>query len=61
MVSQLTTQLLSPVSLKAFIPLNSGIDQMYTAIVRSHLDYCDIIYHIPCLNSLINLVINLLI
>ena len=23
------------------------LDQMYKALVRSHLDYCDIIYHIP--------------
>ena len=23
------------------------VDQMYKALVRSHLDYCDIIYHIP--------------
>ena len=23
------------------------LDQMYTALVRSHLDYCDIIYHFP--------------
>ena len=23
------------------------LDQMYKAFVRSHLDYCDIIYHIP--------------
>ena len=24
---------------------------MYKALVHSHLDYCDIIYHIPALNS----------
>ena len=23
------------------------LDQMYKALVRSHLDYCDIVYHIP--------------
>ena len=28
--------------------------QMYKALVRSHLDYCDTIYHIPALNSQIN-------
>ena len=27
---------------------------MYKALVRSHLDYCDIIYHIPASNSQIN-------
>ena len=29
-----------------FLPLET-LDQMYKALVRSHLDYCDIIYHIP--------------
>ena len=28
-----------------FLPLKS-LDQMYKAIVRSHLDYCDVIYHL---------------
>ena len=28
------------------LPLKT-LDQMYKALVRSHLDYCDIIYHIP--------------
>ena len=32
--------------LSKFLPLKS-LDQMYKAHVRSHLDYCDIIYHIP--------------
>ena len=32
---------------------------MYKALVRSHLDYCDIIYHIPALNSHNNLGITL--
>ena len=32
--------------LSRFLPLKS-LDQMYKALVRSHLDYCDIIYHIP--------------
>ena len=29
-----------------YLPLKT-LDQMYKALVRSHLDYCDIIYHIP--------------
>ena len=32
--------------LSKLLPLKS-LDQMYKALVRSHLDYCDIIYHIP--------------
>ena len=28
---------------------------MYKALARSHLDYCDTIYHIPASNSQINL------
>ena len=32
--------------LSKFLPLET-LDQMYKALVRSHLDYCDIIYHIP--------------
>ena len=32
--------------LSSFLPLNT-LDQMYKTLVRSHLDYCDIIYHIP--------------
>ena len=32
--------------LSRFLPLKT-LDQMYKALVRSHLDYCDIIYHIP--------------
>ncbi|MEO1917916.1 MAG: reverse transcriptase family protein, partial [Candidatus Thioglobus sp.] len=32
--------------LSKFLPLKS-LDQMYKALVRPHLDYCDIIYHIP--------------
>ena len=27
------------------------LDQMYKARVRPHLDYCDVIYHIPSLRS----------
>ena len=29
-----------------FLPRKT-LDQMYKALVRSHLDYCDIIYRIP--------------
>ena len=36
--------------LSKFLPQKT-LDQMYKALVRSHLDYCDIIYHIPALNS----------
>ena len=32
--------------LSKFLPLKT-LDQIYKAFVRSHLDYCDIIYHIP--------------
>ena len=36
--------------LSNFLPLKT-LDQMYKAFVRSHLDYCDIIYHIsPTIN-----------
>ena len=32
--------------LSIFLPRKT-LDQMYKALVRSHLDYCDIIYHMP--------------
>ena len=32
--------------LSKFLPLRT-LDQMYKALVRSHLDYCDIFYHLP--------------
>ena len=32
---------------------------MYKALIRSHLDYCDIIYHIPVLYSQNNLGVTL--
>jgi hypothetical protein len=32
--------------LSKFLPLKT-LNQMYKALVRPHLDYCDIIYHIP--------------
>ena len=34
--------------LSRFLPLKT-LDHMYKALVRSHLDYCDIIYHTPAL------------
>ena len=36
--------------LSIFLPRKT-LDQMYKALVRSHLDYCDIIYHIPSLQT----------
>ena len=36
--------------LSKFLPLKT-LDQMYKALVRSHLDYCGIIYHTPTLNT----------
>ena len=27
------------------------LDQMFNALIRSHLDYCDIIYHIPSVQT----------
>ena len=41
-----------------FLPLKFP-DQMYEAVVRSHLDYCKTIYHIPALNSQTNLSVTL--
>ena len=32
--------------LSQFSPIKT-LEQMYKALVRSHLDYCDTIYHIP--------------
>ena len=44
--------------LPKFLPIKTRT-QMYKALVRSHLDYCDTIYHIPALNSQINLGVTL--
>ena len=44
--------------LSSFLPLKT-LDQMCKALVRSHLDYCDTIYHIPALNNQINLGVTL--
>ena len=40
--------------LSKFLPLKT-LDQMYKALVRSHLDYCGTIDHIPALTSQTNL------
>ena len=39
--------------LSKFLPIKT-LDQMYKALVRSRLDYCDTIHHIPALNSQID-------
>ena len=44
--------------LSKFVPIKI-LDQMYKALVRPHLDYCDTIYHMPALNSQINLGVTL--
>ena len=44
--------------LSSFLPLKT-LDQMYKALVRSHLDYCNTIYHMPALNNQINLGVTL--
>ena len=36
--------------LSKFLPLKT-LDQMYKALVHPHLDYCDIIYHIPSVSN----------
>ena len=36
--------------LSTFLPRKT-LDQMYKALVRSHLDYCDILYHIPSVQT----------
>ena len=36
--------------LSKFLPIKT-LDQMYKALVRSHLDFCDTIYHIPASNT----------
>jgi len=45
--------------LSRFLPLKT-LCQMYKALVRSHLDYCDIIYHIPPKDTQFGLVLNAL-
>ena len=36
--------------LSIYLP-SKTLDQMYKALVRSHLDYCDIMYHIPSVHT----------
>ena len=36
--------------LRPYLPVNS-LDQIYKMHVRSHLDYCDFIFHLPSLNT----------
>ena len=36
--------------LQSYLP-TSALDQIYKMCVRSHLDYCDFIFHIPALNN----------
>ena len=45
--------------LSRFLPLKT-LCQMYKALVRSHLDYCDIIYHIPPRDTQFGVVLNAL-
>ena len=44
--------------LSKFLPMKT-LYQMYKALGRSHLDYCDTIYHIPASKSQINLGVTL--
>ena len=43
--------------LSRFLPLKT-LDQMYKALVRPHLDYCDVIYHIPPKQDKFGVVLN---
>ena len=36
--------------LSFFLP-RKALDQMYKAVVRSHFDYCDVLYHIPSMHT----------
>ena len=36
--------------LSRYLPLKT-LDEMYKALARSHLDYCDVIYHIPSIQT----------
>ena len=42
-----------------FLP-HKTLDLMYKALVRSHLDYCDIIYHIPSKQTQLGVTLNAL-
>ena len=43
--------------LSKFLPIKT-LDQMYKALVRPHLDYCDIIYHKPSTQSQLGVVLD---
>ena len=43
--------------LSNFLPLKT-LNQMYKTLVRSHLDYCDIIYHIPSRQNQLGVFLN---
>ena len=45
--------------LSNFLPLKT-LNQMYKTLVRSHLDYCDIIYHIPSRQNHLGVFLNTL-
>ena len=45
--------------LSIFLPYKT-LDLMYKALVRSHLDYCDIIYHIPSRQTQVGVTLNAL-
>ena len=45
--------------LSIFLP-HKTIDLMYNALVRSHLDYCDIIYHISSRQNQVGVTLNAL-
>ena len=45
--------------LSIFLPQKT-LDLMYKAFVRSHLDYCDIIYHIPSKQTQLGMTLNVL-
>ena len=43
--------------LSIFLP-RKKLDQMYKSLVRSHLDYCDILYHIPPVQTQLGLTLS---
>ena len=43
--------------LSQFLPLKT-LDQIYKSLVRPHLDYCDVIYHIPTIQTQLGEVLN---
>ena len=46
--------------LSIFLPPKT-LDLMYEVFVRSHLDYCDIIYHIPSKQTQLGMTLNALV